>query len=190
MAAISASVAHHVAAHGAVTDQEAGVHAQVPLQRTEILTEAGPAPRDPLLQRGEGHALHLGHHPPDVVGVLGLDRRQREAAVAADHGGHPMDVGRRSGRVPEELGVVVGVRIDDPGRDHETVGVEFGTARLLDFPDGGDAPALNADIGLAGRAPGAIDDRAGPDHIVEHETSDVVRKCSLGPPPRRRPRPL
>ena len=80
----------------------------------------------PCLERGQGHALDLGHHAADVVGVLGVDRGQGEPAVAADHRRHAVHVGRGGGRVPEELGVVVGVRVDDAGGHHEPGGVELG----------------------------------------------------------------
>ena len=102
-------------------------------------------------------------------------RGQGEAAVAADHRGDAVDVGRRGRRVPEELGVVVGVRVDDAGRDHQPGGVELGAAGSATSPDLDDAAVLDADVGLPGGTPGAVDDRAGSDHVVEHWTSDVVR---------------
>ena len=67
----------------------------------------------PVLERGERHALDLRHHPAEVVGVLGVHRREREAAVAADDAGDAVDVARRRDRVPEQLRVVVGVRVDE-----------------------------------------------------------------------------
>ena len=81
MAAISSSVAtssprvgaHDLAPQGAVPDEEAGVDAEPALERVEVLAEARPVPRHAVLQGGERHPLDLGHHPADVVGVLGVD---------------------------------------------------------------------------------------------------------------------
>ena len=65
--------AHHVAAQGAVADQEAGVDADLAVEPVEVLAEGLPVPVHPGLQGRERHALDLGHHPADVVGVLGVD---------------------------------------------------------------------------------------------------------------------
>ena len=76
--------AHHVAADRAVPDEEPGVDPDAALEPAEVLAEGLPVPVDALLERGERHALDLRHHPAQVVGVLGVQRREREAAVAAD----------------------------------------------------------------------------------------------------------
>ena len=87
--------AHHVAAEGAVPDHEAGVDADAAVEAVEVLGERLPPPVDARLQGGQRHALDLGHHPAEVVGVLGVERGQREAAVAADDRGDAVDVRRR-----------------------------------------------------------------------------------------------
>ena len=161
-------VAHHPAAQGAVADQEPGVDPEVPLELAQVLAEAGPVPGEAVLQGDQGHALHLGHHPPDVVVVLGLDGGQGEAAVAADHRGHAVEVGRRGRGVPEQLGVVVGVGVDDARRHHEALGVELGGALLVDLTHGHDPAVTDADVGPAAGRPGPVDDQAVADHVVEH----------------------
>ena len=75
--------AHHVAAQRAVADHEAGVDADAAVEAVEVLGEGLPLPVDALLERGERHALDLGHHAAQVVGVVGVQRGEREAAVAA-----------------------------------------------------------------------------------------------------------
>ena len=67
---------HHVAADGAVPDEEAGVDRDRALEAVEVLAEGLPLPVDALLQRGEGHALDPGHHPAQVVGVAVVQRRE------------------------------------------------------------------------------------------------------------------
>ena len=160
MAAISASVAtssararpHDLAAQRAVAHQEPGVDAEVALERAQVLAEGRPGPRHALLERGQGHALDLGHHAADVVGVLGVDRGQGEAAVPADDRGDAVQVGGRRRGVPEELGVVVGVGIDHPGDHHEAGGIEFGGPGLAHRTDGDDPAVGNAHVGRAGPA--------------------------------------
>ena len=116
--------AHHVAPERAVADQETDVQADPVVDRVEVVAERAPRPRHAVLERGERHALDLRHHPAEVVGVLGVDGREREAAVARDHARHAVQVRRRRGRVPEELRVVVRVRVDEAGGDDEPVGVD------------------------------------------------------------------
>ena len=74
-------------------------------------------------------------------------------------------------RVPEELRVVVRVGVDDTGRHHEPGGVELGGRRLVDLADGDDAAVPDPDVGQAAGLPGAVDERAGSDDVVEHGTS-------------------
>ena len=161
-------VAHHPPAEGAVADEEAGVDAEVPLELAQVVAEAGPVPGEAVLQGHQGHALDLGHHPADVVVVLGLDRGQGEAAVAADHRGHAVEVGGGGGRVPEQLGVVVGVGVDDAGRHHQALGVQLGGALLVDLAHGHDPPVADADVGPPTGCAGPVDDQAVADHVVEH----------------------
>ena len=56
---------------------------------------------------------------------LGRRRGDREAAVAGDDGGDAVEARRRQRRVPEHLGVVVGVDVDEAGGDHAAGGVEL-----------------------------------------------------------------
>ena len=68
--------AHDVAADGAVPDEEAGVDRDAALEPVEVLAEGLPLPVDALLERGERHALDLGHHPAQVVGVAVVQGRE------------------------------------------------------------------------------------------------------------------
>ncbi len=183
MAAISSSVAtscprdapNTLRLQRAVADEEAGVDAQPAIERVQVLAEGGPGPGHAVLECGQGHPLDLGHHATDVVRVLGVDRGQREPAVPADHRGDAVDVrGRRDG-VPEQLGVVVRVRVDDAGGHHEPGGVELGLRRLVDHPDGSHAAVPDAHVGPDRVGPGPVDERAGADGVIEHGTSGSGR---------------
>lgn len=61
----------------------------------------------------------------------------------------------------KQLRVVVGVQIDEPGRNDEAVGVEYIVALLArDAPDLGDDTIFDADVGAVTPAAGAIDNHA------------------------------
>ena len=83
--------------------------------------------------------------------------------------------GRRvGGRVPEELRVVVRVRVDEPGRDHLTVGVDRALGVAGDLADGDDAPVVDGDVAGERLAAGPVDDEAAlDDDVVGHATSVV-----------------
>src|SRR2546430_2163864 len=82
----------------------------------------------------------------DVLGVCPAptaaraERRDREAAVAAENGGDAVQRRRAGGRVPQQLGVVVRVDVDEPGA-HDLAGAVDGPARgLIRRADQRDAP--------------------------------------------------
>jgi len=78
----------------------------------------------------------MGQHPHQVVSVAGpaTQRRDAEAAVSRQRGGHPMQRRRRQGSVPKHLRVVVGVDVYKARRDH--------LARSVDLAGGLDAGQL------------------------------------------------
>ena len=127
-------------------------------------------------QRRQGHPFDPGHHPGQVVGVGRSRRGQGEAAVAPDDRGHPVQ-GRGAGRrVPGQLGVVVGVEIDEAGGHVEAVGVDHVRAAVSSVaPTATTRPPVTATSARrAGRA-GAVDHRAAADQQVEH--GGVLLQC-------------
>ena len=118
-------VLHDRAADGAVADHSGHVHAQVPLEAVKETAEGAPVPVHTRRQGIGGHPLHLDQHGGQVGGVRVVAQRgDTEAAVAHDHAGDPM-LGRRCGvRVPEELGVVVGVGVDEAGAHNSIGGID------------------------------------------------------------------
>ena len=124
--------AHHGAAQHRVADHERGVHGHPSVEPAEPLTEPVPVPGRPLLEGLDRDALDDGHQSAHVVGVAGRDRRDREAAVAADDGRDPVERRGGDGRVPEDLGVVVGVHVDEPRRDHHAGGVDRAASLVAD----------------------------------------------------------
>src|SRR4029079_9322756 len=75
----------------------------------------------------------------------------------------------RRRRIPEELCVVVRVRVDEAGRDDHVAGVDRLVGVFIDLADRDDAAVANADIGALTGCPGAVDDGAAPDHGIEHD---------------------
>ncbi len=71
-----------------------------------------------------------------------------------------------SAGVPEDLGVVVGVDVDEAGRHHLARGVELPVAAepvaALSVRDGRDAAAVDAHVRRPAGRPGAVDHRARP----------------------------
>ena len=185
-----------------MADEEPGVDRDLPVEAVEELAEAVPLPGRSLLERVDRHPLDPRHHALGVEGVLVLERRQREPAVAGDHGGDAVQTRRRRPTVPVQLRVVVRVRVDEPGRDEEPGSVEHRPRVVGDVADLHDAAVADPDVGHVRLAAGAVDDGPALDHMVEHVAScgrgDRVsrarrarRSCrgrSCGPLPRGRAR--
>ena len=169
-------VAHDRPAQGAMPHQEAGVHAHPPaLDGPQVVGEALPVPRHALLQGGQLHALDLHHHALEVLAVFGASEGgEREAAVSADHGGDAEQVRRGGPGIPEDLGVVVGVGIDEARAHDQALGVDrvggvgVGVGEVARVGHGHYPAAVDADVGWAGRRAGAVDQRPAGDQRVEH----------------------
>ena len=117
--------AEHEQPQRRVADERADVEALVALvERVEVLGERLEAPVDALVEGLHRHALDVLERAHDRVAVLGPGRRDREAAVAHHHAGDAVPARRREVAVPEDLRVVVGVDVDEAGREHEAVEVD------------------------------------------------------------------
>ena len=66
-----------------------------------------------------GDGLGADHGQHRALAEVGLDRGEAEAAVAQHHRGDAVPAGDRAVRVPADLGVVVGVQVDEAGRDDQ-----------------------------------------------------------------------
>ena len=145
-----------------MADEEPGVYRDATVERVEILTKCLPGPVDAVLECNERHALDLRHHLARVVGVSGSQGRKGEATVATDHGGHAVPAGRRGQRVPVQLGVVVGVGIDEAWCHHQAADVHHlvqGTG-CVDLADLGDGVVDDRNITSESRRTGPVNDRA------------------------------
>ena len=76
-------------------------------------------------------------------------------------------------RVPEHLRVVVGVLVDESGRDVLTRRVDDAIGVTIQLPDGGDDAVRHADIGDTGGRTGAIDHGAPADQQIKRRHCDL-----------------
>jgi hypothetical protein len=153
------SLAHGEGAERRVTDRRGVVQPLgQPVERVEVLGEGLPGPGDAL-----GHGL-----PGDVLGPFEAAHDEcfgppagggeREPAVAHHHAGHPVPARRHAEVVPEELGVHVGVGVDEARCDHQAVGVDLLAPRPLDVAHFDDPVADHGDVALAARRARTVDD--------------------------------
>ena len=79
-----AALAHGDSSQRRVADEEPGVHCERAVEAVEVLAKGLPVPWHAGGEGLEGHALDAGEHAHEVVGFARSQRRDREAAVAAD----------------------------------------------------------------------------------------------------------
>ena len=163
-------LAQYVTTEGAVADHKTGVDPDMPVEPIQVLTETLPTPRDPLFEPGQRHAFHLCHHAPRIVGVTLLERGQGETAVAGDDRRHSVPARGRGKGIPEQLGIVMGVRIDEPRNHHKSLGVEGPNPSLVHLAELGDHAVLDPYISPNPLPSPAVNDRAPDDHVVQHAT--------------------
>ena len=139
------------------------VHPQPALPTRQELREGLERPVDAVECLG-GHPLDLGEQPGEEGPVLEPGRCHRESAVSSEHGGHPVEAGRRGVGVPGDLGVVVGVGVDDARGYHLAGGVELLVCAVLgQIAHRRHAAVHHADIGPPARVPGPVHEYAVPD---------------------------
>ena len=178
MAAISSAVASRSLASSPSTCSRTGVWPTsaptliaVPrrLDRVEELGEAleRPVAADAREQRVERHALDALERAQHQLAVRRSRGGDAEAAVAHDDRRDPVPGRDRQHAVPEDLGVVVRVDVDEAGRDDRALGVERAAGGAADVAQRGDAAATDAEVAAPRRGARAVDQRAAADQEVE-----------------------
>ncbi len=134
------------------------------LEHVEVLRKGLESPVDALAQRFERHAFHVREVAHDQVAIGGPARCDRETAIAHDDR-RDAQRGRRIGeRVPGDLGVVVGMGIDDARHEREAGRVYAFACAITNVADRGNAPLAYGYAGLlrCGAGPvvqgGVVDD--------------------------------
>ena len=112
--------------------------------------------------------------------ALGLPAgRQGEAAIAHHDRGDAVPARAGAQRIPEVLGVHVRVAIDEPRRDHVTVGVDDRARGLSNTTERRDVAVTDRHVGAVAGKSGSVDHRAVlDDQVVRH------RALLNGAPPR------
>jgi hypothetical protein len=161
----------------AVADHATDVHAlREAVELGEVLAVRLPLPREPVEDAGGRDVLDRLHELGEVLTVLGLAGRERHAAVAEHDGRDAVPARRRRDRVPADLGVEMGVDVDEPRAHDPPLGVDRLPAAAIEVAHGGDPVAGDRHVAPERRTPGAVDH--GP--VSDHEV--VCHACPLGLP--------
>jgi hypothetical protein len=172
-----------------VSDVDGGIHADAPIERVEILTEALPTPAESLAQYARRHPLYRGEEARHEVAIFRLAGRNGEATVSAHHGGDSVQTRGRGAGVEVELGVVVGVVVHDPRHDHQAIGVDdLARGRGIDAAEPHDATVADPHVGASSGQARAIYHESATYDEVQHGHSlyptrtrrDVVVWASRG----------
>src|SRR5204862_4697454 len=91
---------------------------------------------------------------------------EADAAIAHDCRGDAVLRGRRDVLAPGDLAVIMGVYVDETGRDQFALGVDLFLAFAQNLADFGDAAARDGDVGLVEVAALAVGNVAAADHDV------------------------
>ena len=166
--------AHHIVPQGRESGQRSHVDAHAALlQDIEILGVGFPLPVNTALHDLERNRFDIHQIPHDNIAGFGSNRRNTHPAVAHHHRGNAVPGGAGHQRVPGDLGIVVGMRINKPRSQHQAVGIDFLLGRLaIALPHRGNQAVFDRHITVeAGRA------RAVADTGVFN--NQVVHECSL-----------
>ena len=178
------ALAHDVGPHRAVGDLGSDVDGEsAALQGVEVLGEALPLPLDAFGESGAGDVLDALHEADEPVVAVRTGRREADAAIAGDDGGHPVPRAGGEDLVPRRLAVVVGVDVDPSRGDQRAVGVDraLGT-HPAQRAHGRDAPVVHRDISGARGCSRAVHDGAGSnDEVVHRATSLSGLHGGIGP---------
>jgi hypothetical protein len=112
------------------------------------LRKGHPVPRHAGLHGGKRDCLDARHGEHGALAFGRPHRREAEAAVADHNRGDAVPARERAIGIPEQLGVVVGMQVDEARRHDQAAGVDdmvgVGGADVADL---GDAAILDADVG-------------------------------------------
>ena len=144
---LKGTLAHHVGAKRGVTDVTGIVDAFGQLvNHVQELRERLPAPVDPGQHGVPGQVFSTFEIPEHQVGVFLLAGREGKAAVAHHNACHAVVARTRANRIPEDLGVHVGVTIYKPGGHNMTICINRLGSLLRDATNRSNQPVFNAHI--------------------------------------------
>ena len=161
------ALTHDVKAHRAVADQAGDIDAGADaLDRVEIAAVAFPVPGQTAEDRLTGDVLDRFHHAGEQLLVAGPTGREGHAAIAQQRSGHAMPADRRAARIPADLGIEMGMDVDEARRHMQAVGVDFAPGAAADLADFGDQATVDGHVAGKGLAAAAVNNLAATNHDV------------------------
>ena len=166
---VGATITHGIEAQRRMGQLRADVHRVVAaFQRIQVLRKRLPGPIYAFGQHRAGDVLDALHQVDQVIGAARAHRREADAAIAEHGGCDPVPARGREKGIPGGLAVVMGVDVDEAGRDQQAAGIDHPLRVAQLVADGDDEPALHRHISRVGRRAGAVDDSAALDEDVVH----------------------
>ena len=161
---LGAAFSHHIDAQCAMRQLRAEIDVmRSAVQRVEIVAEAFPIPGQPLVQRGARDVLDALHELDQALVIARPHRRKADAAIAHHRGRDAVPARGHKTRLPYRLPVVMGVDVDEAGRDEKASRRDFLAAGAADGADLGDAAVRDRDVDLSQRRAGPVGERPAPD---------------------------
>ena len=152
------------------------------LRGTHELGKGYPIPGDALGQRGVRNRFDVGQVPRRDFAIIGLAGCHTDAAISHHDAGHAVPGGAADHRIPADLRIVMGVRIDESRRDDQFRCVDLALAAFGDLADFDDAIAVDCNVAAKPRGAGPIDDRAVLDYqIIRHSSSPIRGFAPVSP---------
>ena len=121
------------------------------VNRIQVFRVGCPTPRNAGFHCFRGNIFcpfKITHHQQFV---LLCTRGERKTAIPHHHTGDAVPARTRPQRVPEHLGIHMGVRIDKPWGDHMPLGINDLVRTFTNAADGRDFSLADADVGLKAR---------------------------------------
>ena len=106
--------------------------------------------------------------PNEPVAPFGCARCESDAAVSHDDSGDPVVTRGSKLWIPGYLTVVVGVHVDESGRDELAGGVDLFAATSDSAFHRDDLAVLDRDLNLSRGLSGAVENRSSSNHQVMH----------------------
>lgn len=137
---------------------ELGCHIHRPALLLQCIEIAFPTPLHALVQGGTGDILDAFHQLDEPMLPARSYRGEADSAIAHYDTGHAVPARWSKLLVPGRLSIVMGMNIDEAGRDQKPVGIDDGFIPLRCQFIGylGDQPAVEAHVGTAGNSTVAV----------------------------------
>jgi hypothetical protein len=175
-------LAHHIQPHRRMSDQRAVVDRGAAFfQRVEILRKRfeWPVVAQTALQRRQAHPLDFFQRAHDQPAMLGMGWRHAKAAIAEHHRGDAMPRRNRQHPVPQNLGVVMSMDIDEARRHGQAAGVDRAGRVPANLAQGRDFTRLDSYVACNTGLARAVDYGSAADfQIVVHRGLRQVRAYS------------